>query len=90
MMTVRYRYHLGFERLCDEVSDSVSWRRSCRVALDEAVPHPSTLEKITTRCGLELVDALNEALVAKAAGDHLVKLDKLRADTTVVRANITY
>ena len=79
-MTIKYRYHLGFERLCDEVSDSVSWRRFCRVPLDEAVPHPSTLEKITTRCGLEAVDALNEALLAKAAGDHLVKLDKLSLD----------
>jgi len=90
MMTIKYCYHLGFERLCAEVSDSVSWRRFCRVPPDEVVPHPSTLEKITTRCGLAAVDALNEALMAKAAEDHLVQLDKLRADTTVVRANITY
>jgi transposase, IS5 family len=90
MMALKYRYHLGFERLCEEVSDSVSWRRFCRLPLDEVVPHPSTLEKITTRCGQGAVDALNEALVAKAAEDHLVKLDKLRADTTVVPANVTY
>ena len=90
MMALEYRYHLGFERLCEEVSDSVSWRRFCRLPLDEVVPHPSTLEKITTRCGHGAVDALNEALVAKAAEDHLVKLDKLRADTTVVPANVVY
>jgi hypothetical protein len=53
MMIIKYHYHLGFERLCEEVSDSVSWRRLCRVPLDEVVPHPSTLEKITTCCGLQ-------------------------------------
>jgi IS5 family transposase len=36
MMVLKYRYGLGFERLCAEVSDSVSWRRFCRVSLDEA------------------------------------------------------
>jgi IS5 family transposase len=90
MMVLKYRYGLGFERLCAEVSDSVSWRRFCRVPLDEAVPHPSTLEKLAARCGQGAVDGLNEALLAKAAEGHLVKLDKVRADTTVVPANVTY
>jgi len=90
MMVLKYRSGLGFERLCAEVADSISWRRFCRVPLDEAVPHPSTLEKITARCGQIAVDALNEALLTKAAEDHLVKLDKVRADTTVIRANVTY
>ena len=88
MMVLKYRYDLGFEPLCAEVSDSVSWRRFCRVPLDEAVPHPSALEKLTAGCGQGVVDGLNEALLAKAAEGRLAKLDKVRADTTVVRAHV--
>ena len=51
MMFLRFRYRLGFETLCAEVTDSFAWRRFCRIAITDAVPHPSTLMKITTRCG---------------------------------------
>lgn len=56
-----------YESLCREVSDSIIWRRFCRVPLDGQVPHPTTLMKLTTRCGSVAVDGLNEALLAKAA-----------------------
>jgi transposase, IS5 family len=90
MMFLRFRYGLGFETLCAEVTDSLAWRRFCRIALTDAVPHPSTLMKITTRCGPGAVEELNEALLAKANAAHVVKLDKVRADTTVVAANVAY
>ena len=51
LMFLKYRYRLGFESLCAEVSDSISWRRFCRIPLDARVPHPTTLMKLTTRCG---------------------------------------
>jgi transposase, IS5 family len=90
MMALKYRSRLGFEALCAEVSDSISWRLFCRVPLGEAVPHPSTLEKVTSRCGQGAVDQLNEALLKKGHGEHLVKLDKVRVDTTVVPANVRH
>jgi IS5 family transposase len=90
MMALKFRYQLGYEALCEEVSDSISWRLFCRVPLGERVPHPSTLEKITSRCGLAAVDQLNEALLQKGHEKKLVKLDKVRADTTVVPANVKY
>jgi IS5 family transposase len=90
MMFLKYRYRLGFETLCAEVADSIAWRRFCRIPLDEPVPHPSTLEKITTRCGETAVDGLNEALLAKAAEEKLVRVDRLRADTTVIPANLAH
>jgi IS5 family transposase len=37
-----------------------------------------------------VVTQLNEALLKKADAAHLVKLDKVRADTTVVPANVAY
>ena len=50
------------------------------------VPHPTTLMKITTRCGEDAVTGLNEALLVKAATAKLLRTDKVRADTTVVEA----
>ena len=90
MMFLRFRYRLGFETLCAEVADSWTWRRFCHIGLTDAVPHPTTLMKIITRCGSKVVTQLNEALLAKADGTKVVKLDKVRADTTVVEANVTY
>lgn len=90
MMFLRFRYKLGFETLCAEVSDSIAWRRFCRVPLDTPVPHPTTLIKITARCGTAAIDGLNEVLLAKAAEEKLVRLDRVRADTTVVEANVAY
>ena len=54
------------------------------------MPHPTTLMKITTRCGADAVAGLNEALLAKAAGAKLLRTNKVRADTTVVEADVGY
>jgi len=90
LMFLKFRYRLGYESLCREVSDSIMWRRFCRIPLDGAVPHPTTLMKLTTRCGPAAVDGLNEALLAKAAEAKLLRTDRIRADTTVVPANVAY
>ena len=84
MMVLKYRYGLGFESLCREVADSIAWRRFCRIPLDASVPHPSTLEKITTRVGEATIAELNDHLVRKAVDAKLVKGDRVRADTTTV------
>jgi IS5 family transposase len=90
LMLLKFRYRLGYESLCAEVSDSISWRRFCRIALDGTVPHPTTLMKLTTRCGEAAVAGLNEALWAKAAGQKLLRTARVRADTTVICANVAY
>ncbi len=90
LMFLKFRYRLGFESLCREVADSISWQRFCRIPLGTRVPHPTTLMKITTRCGDEAVAGLNEALLAKAAAAKLLRTDKVRADTTVVEADVAY
>jgi transposase, IS5 family len=90
LMFLKFRYRLGYESLCAEVSDSISWRRFCRIGLDGKVPHPTTLMKLTTRCGEAAVAGLNEALLAKAAGAKLLRTARVRADTTVIPANVVY
>jgi len=76
--------------LCREVSDSITWRRFCRIPLDGSVPHPTTLMKLTSRCGSTAVNGLNEALLAKAAEAKVLRTNRVRADTTVVPANVAY
>jgi len=90
LMFLKYRYKLGFEPLCREVSDSISWQRFCRIPLGGTAPHPTTLMKITTRCGPAAVDGLNEALLAKAVDAKVLKTNRVRADTTVIEANVAY
>jgi transposase, IS5 family len=90
LMFLKFRHGLGYESLCAEVGDSISWRRFCRIPLDGTVPHPTTLMKLTRRCGEAAVAGLNEALWAKAAGQKLLRSRRVRADTTVVGANVPY
>jgi len=90
MMFLKFRYRLGYESLCREVSDSITWRRFCRIPLDGKVPHPTTLMKLTTRCGSAAVEGCNEALLAKAGQAKLLRTNRLRADTTVIPADVAY
>lgn len=90
LMFLKFRYRLGYESLCREVSDSITWRRFCRIPLDGCVPHPTTLMKLTTRCGVAAIEGCNEALLAKAAEAKLLRTSRLRADTTVVCADVAY
>src|SRR4051812_1710618 len=90
LMSLKYRYRLGFETLCREVTDSITWQRFCRIPLGGRVPHPTTLMKITTRCGEQAVNGLNEALLARAVEARVLKTNRVRADTTVVPANVAY
>jgi IS5 family transposase len=90
LMFLKFRYRLGYESLCREVADSITWRRFCRIGLDGSVPHPTTLMKLTTRCGSAAVEGLNEALLAKAAEAKLLRTNRIRVDTTVVPANVAY
>jgi IS5 family transposase len=90
LMFLKYRYRLGYESLCAEVSDSISWRRFCRIPLDGRAPHPTTLMKLTARCGSAAVAGLNDALLARAAGEKLLRTTRVRADTTVLPADVSY
>ena len=90
LMFLKFRYRLGFESLCREVSDSITWRQFCRIGIDQPVPHSTTLMKLTTRCGSAAVDGLNEALLAKAVEAKVLRCTRIRVDTTVVPANVSY
>jgi IS5 family transposase len=81
LMFLKFGYRLGFESLCTEVGDSITWRRFCRIPLDGRVPHPATLMKLTARCGEGAVAGLNEALWARAAQAKLLRTARVCAWT---------
>src|SRR5258708_39378670 len=88
LMFLKFRYRLGYESLCREVSDSITWRRFCRIPLDGTGPHPTTLMKLTTRCGEAAVAGLNEALLAKAAGPKLPRTARGRTGPPAIQAHV--
>ena len=90
LMFLKHRYGLGYELLCREVADSISWQRFCRIPLGGRVPHPTTLVKLTRRVGEQAVERLNRVLLERAAEGKLLRTHKLRVDTTVVAANVVY
>ena len=90
LLYLKHRYQLGYESLCREVADSISWRRFCRIPLDRPVPHPTTLVKLVGRAGPNTVEQLNNALLGKLREDKLLRVRKLRVDTTVVEADIDH
>jgi transposase, IS5 family len=90
LLYLKHRYQLGYESLCREVSDSIGWRRFCRIGLDQPVPHPTTLVTLVRRAGPEVIQELNAALLEKLVDDKLLRARKLRVDTTVVEADIDY
>jgi IS5 family transposase len=78
IMFLKFRYRLGYELVCREVADSISWQRFCRIPLGGQVPHPTTLVKLTRRLGEQTVMALNEALLATAADHKVLRTHRVR------------
>src|SRR5215204_5361737 len=89
LMFLKFRYRLGYETLCREVADSITWRRFCRIPLDGHVPHPTNLMKLTTRCGTAAVEVQRGAAGQGRRGE-AAATSRLRADTTVVPADVAY
>jgi IS5 family transposase len=90
LLYLKHRYQLGYRTLCREVADSISWRRFCHIGLDQPVPHPTTLVKLVGRAGPKTINQLNAALLARLAGERVLRCRKLRIDTTVVEADIDH
>jgi len=90
LMYLKRRYQLGYESLVAEVTDSVSWRRFCRISLSGQVPDPSTLIKLTNGPCQGVADEVHTALVQQLARKRVLRGRKARVDTTVVEADIHY
>src|SRR2546423_9626784 len=47
LMFLKFRYRLGYEAVCAEVADSISWRMFAPIGIDGKGPHSPTLMKTT-------------------------------------------
>jgi len=90
LLYLKKKYELGYESLVAEVTDSVSWRRFCRISLGGTVPNASTLIKLTNGPCQGVSEEIHDALVKELVERKLLRARKLRVDTTVVEANIHY
>jgi len=90
LMFLKMRYQLGYETLVTEVTDSVGWRRFCRISLSGQVPDASTLIKLTNGPCKGLAQEVHDALVGKLSEQKILRGRKVRVDTTVVEADIHY
>lgn len=90
LMVLKTRSQLGYESLVHEVTDSVSWRRFCRISLGERVPNASTLIKLTNGPCRGLALEVHDALIQKLTETKVLRGRKVRVDTTVVEADIHY
>jgi IS5 family transposase len=88
LMYLRFRHQLSYETLVQEVRDSYTWRKFCRIGPHQRVPDSSTLVKLVKKYGPDTLDQLNEALVQKAREKKVIRGQKLRMDTTVVESDI--
>lgn len=88
LMVLKRKYNLGYESLIKEVGDSITWRRFCRIAIDEEMPDPPLPIHARKRYGGEVVSQLNEALLQKLKEGEILKHRKLRTDTTVIESDI--
>ena len=48
LLFLKVRFELGYEQLCVQVNDSLSWRRFCRIGLEDRVPDESTIRKLVS------------------------------------------
>ncbi|WP_042171568.1 ISNCY family transposase, partial [Paenibacillus gorillae] len=90
LMYLKHRYNLGYETLVQEVSDSLAWRRFCRIDLDAKVPDSTTLIKARKRYGEAMTEALNESLLHALKEKQVLRTRKFRTDTTVLESDIHY
>lgn len=80
----------GYERLMDQVSDSLQLRRFCHIPVIDAVPDESTVRKLTRRLGSDVVDQITRAIIKEAVAHRGFRPRALRADSTVAEADVRY
>jgi IS5 family transposase len=81
---------MGYQRLVEEVTGSITYRVFARIGIDQPVPDKSTLTYIVQRCGPEAIAELNGVIIEIAAEAGVVDVSKVRTDSTIVDANIAY
>lgn len=89
MLVLKHLYQWSFEECEREVRGSLVYRAFCGLGC-EAVPDDTTLIRVASAWGPEVLKAMLERLVGLARQRKVVRGLKLRVDTTVVETNVHY
>jgi len=89
MLVLKHLYQWSFEECEREVRGSLVYRAFCGLGC-EAVPDDTTLIRVASALGPQVLKAMLERLVDVARQRKVVRGLKLRVDTTVVETNIHY
>ena len=87
MALVKQMQGLSYEKLYDQVHDSIGLRKFCRYEF-ELPPKPSTLQENIKKIQPETFEAVNRALVKYAKREGLEIGEKIRIDSTAVETDI--
>jgi len=87
MLVVRRLYHWSYEQTEHFVSDILLLRQFCRLYLEPA-PDDTTLIRWAALIGPQILEQLNQRVVALANSLKVTRGRKLRTDGTVVETNI--
>jgi IS5 family transposase len=90
MMFLKHYTGLSYEDLVPEVTHNLMYRFFCRIPIEQKVPDPTALMKITTKYGEEVIEDMNQQLLKSLVQKKLLKGRKTRIDSTVVEANIVH
>jgi transposase, IS5 family len=90
LMFLKSRYRLGYESLCAEVTDSISWRRFCRIPLDARVYALTPIYGATASIQSPTVPysaafASSAAKMARAVGSSSSRPSRCSSDSTSLR-----
>jgi len=90
MMVLKFFLGLSYENLTPVITRTPMYKIFCHIPMDQDVPTPTALMKITKKYGEDSIQEINESLVVKLKELKLVKGNRIRVDSTVVEGNICH
>lgn len=89
-MFLKHYLCISYEDLKPPVAKNLMYKRFCRIPFERDVPDETALMKINTKYVEEVISEINDKLLESLVKKKLIKGKKLRIDTTVMEANISY
>lgn len=90
MMVLKFFLGLSYENLVPAITRTPMYKIFCHIPMDQDVPTPTALMKITKKYGQNSIQEINDSLVIKLKDLSLVKGNRIRVDSTVVEGNISH
>lgn len=87
-LIVKQTTQCSYDQLSFHLADSNTYRRFCRIGIDQDAPQKSTLQKNIKKIQPKTWETINRMLVVAASEKKIEKGVQVRTDCTVVESNI--